>query len=135
MKTNTDKTTPRAYHTLRQIVQLIPRWLIDRTANAHGNDPLKVFNSIIAPLGYQTPPTAYQNSPFGRHIRRASNRKETRVKHPKRRASNTPRDARRLPQETRVDYPRRRASITPEDARQMALETGDFGRRDRGLWS
>ena len=74
--------------------------------------PLKAFNSIIAPLGYQTPPTAYQNSPFGRRIRRASNRKETRVKHPK-----------------------RRASITPGDARQMALETGDFGRRDRGLWA
>ena len=51
-----NKTTPRACHTLRQIVQLIPRRLIDRTANAHGNEPLKVFNSIIAPLGYKTPP-------------------------------------------------------------------------------
>ena len=99
-----NKTTPRACHTLRQIVQLIPRRLIDRTANAHGNAPLKVINSIIAPLGYQTPPTAYQNSPFGRRIRRAS---------------NTPRDARRTPQETRVDYPRRRASITLGDARRL----------------
>ena len=51
-----------------------------RTANAHGNEPLKVFNSIIAPLGYKTPPTAYQRSPFGRHIRRATNRKTVRDK-------------------------------------------------------
>ena len=39
-----------------------------------------LFNSIIAPLGYKTPPTAYQRSPFGRHIRRATNRKTARVK-------------------------------------------------------
>ena len=41
MKTNQNKTTPRVYHTLRQIVQLIPRWLIDRTAHAHGVDARK----------------------------------------------------------------------------------------------
>lgn len=41
MKNNQSKTTPRAYHTLRQIVQKIPRWLIDRTANAHGVDARK----------------------------------------------------------------------------------------------
>ena len=41
MKTKQNKTTPRVYHTLRQIVQIIPRWLIDRTANAHGVDARK----------------------------------------------------------------------------------------------
>ena len=41
MKTNQNKTTPRAYHTLRQIVPTIPRWLIDRTANAHDVDARK----------------------------------------------------------------------------------------------
>ena len=30
MKTNHNKATPRVYHTLRQIVQRIPRWLISR---------------------------------------------------------------------------------------------------------
>ena len=34
MKTNHNKATPRVYHTLRQIVQRIPRWLIEKTANA-----------------------------------------------------------------------------------------------------
>ena len=97
MKTNPDKTTPRAYHTLRQIVQLIPRWLIDRTANAHGNAPLKVFNSIIAPLGYKTPRSV---ATFDAR----QTPQETRVKYPKRRASYTSRDARRLPQETRVKW-------------------------------
>lgn len=38
MKTNHNKATPRACHTLRQVVQRIPRWLIERTANAHGVD-------------------------------------------------------------------------------------------------
>ena len=38
MKTNHNKATPRVYHTLRQVVQRIPRWLIERTANAHGVD-------------------------------------------------------------------------------------------------
>ena len=41
MKTNPNKTTPRVYHTLRQIVQRIPRWLIEKTANAHGVDARK----------------------------------------------------------------------------------------------
>ena len=41
MKTKQNKTTPRVYHTLRQIVQIIPRWLIDRTANAHDVDARK----------------------------------------------------------------------------------------------
>ena len=41
MKKKQNKTTPRAYHTLRQIVQVIPRWLIDRTANAHDVDARK----------------------------------------------------------------------------------------------
>ena len=41
MKTNPSKTTPRVYHTLRQIVQRIPRWLIEKTANAHGVDARK----------------------------------------------------------------------------------------------
>lgn len=40
-KTNQDKTTPRVYHTLRQIVRHIPRWLIEKTANAHGVDARK----------------------------------------------------------------------------------------------
>ena len=34
MKTNHNKATPRVYHTLRQIVQRIPRRLIEKTANA-----------------------------------------------------------------------------------------------------
>lgn len=38
---NKSKTTPRVYHTLRQIVQRIPRWLIDRISNAHGVDARK----------------------------------------------------------------------------------------------
>ena len=38
MKTSHNKATPRACHTLRQVVQRIPRWLIERTANAHGVD-------------------------------------------------------------------------------------------------
>ncbi|MBQ4200540.1 MAG: DUF4372 domain-containing protein [Kiritimatiellae bacterium] len=41
MKTNNNKATPRVYHTLRQIVQRIPRWLIEKTANAHGVDARK----------------------------------------------------------------------------------------------
>lgn len=41
MKNNQSKTTPRVYHTLRQIVQQIPRWLIEKTANAHGVDARK----------------------------------------------------------------------------------------------
>lgn len=41
MKTNQHKATPRVYHTLRQIVQQIPRWLIEKTANAHGVDARK----------------------------------------------------------------------------------------------
>jgi len=41
MKTNHNKATPRVYHTLRQIVQRIPRWLIEKTANAHGVDARK----------------------------------------------------------------------------------------------
>ena len=41
MKTHPNKTTPRVYHTLRQIVQRIPRWLIEKTANAHGVDARK----------------------------------------------------------------------------------------------
>lgn len=41
MKKNQNKTTPRACHTLRQIVQRIPRWLIEKTANAHGVDARK----------------------------------------------------------------------------------------------
>ena len=41
MKTHPNKATPRVYHTLRQIVQIIPRWLIDRTANAHSVDARK----------------------------------------------------------------------------------------------
>ena len=41
MKTNHNKATPRAYHTLRQIVQRIPRWLIEKTANAYGVDARK----------------------------------------------------------------------------------------------
>ncbi len=32
MKTNNNKATPRVYHTLRQIVQRIPRWLIEKAA-------------------------------------------------------------------------------------------------------
>lgn len=42
MKTNLSKATPRVYHTLRQIVQRIPRWLIEKTANAHNVDARKV---------------------------------------------------------------------------------------------
>ena len=42
MKTNHNKATPRVYHTLRQIVQRIPRWLIEKTANAHGVDARKL---------------------------------------------------------------------------------------------
>ena len=41
MKTNHSKATPRVYHTLRQIVQRIPRWLIEKTANAYGVDARK----------------------------------------------------------------------------------------------
>ena len=41
MKTNHNKATPRVYHTLRRIVQRIPRWLIEKTANAHGVDARK----------------------------------------------------------------------------------------------
>jgi len=41
MKTNPNKATTRVYHTLRQIVQRIPRWLIEKTANAHGVDARK----------------------------------------------------------------------------------------------
>ena len=41
METNPNKATPRVYHTLRQIVQRIPRWLIEKTANAHGVDARK----------------------------------------------------------------------------------------------
>ena len=48
MKTNHNKATPRVYHTLRQIVQRIPRWLIEKTANAHGVDakfPIDLANA------------------------------------------------------------------------------------------
>ena len=39
MKTNLNKTTPRACHTLRQIVQRIPRWLIvDRFVEPGGSN-------------------------------------------------------------------------------------------------
>ena len=38
MKKQQPETTPRVYHTLRQIVQLIPRWLIEKTANEHDVD-------------------------------------------------------------------------------------------------
>ena len=41
MKTNPNKATTRVYHTLRQIVQRIPRWLIEKTANTHGVDARK----------------------------------------------------------------------------------------------
>jgi hypothetical protein len=41
MKTNPNKATAGVYHTLRQIVQRIPRWLIEKTANAHGVDARK----------------------------------------------------------------------------------------------
>ena len=41
MKNNPSKATPRVYHTLRQIVQRIPRWLIEKTANAYGVDARK----------------------------------------------------------------------------------------------
>ncbi len=41
MKPNQSKATPRVYHTLRQIVQRIPRWLIEKTANAHDVDARK----------------------------------------------------------------------------------------------
>lgn len=41
MKNTTPKATPRAYNTLRQIVQRIPRWLIEKTANTHGVDARK----------------------------------------------------------------------------------------------
>ena len=41
MKTNHNKATPRVYHALRQIVQRIPRRLIEKTANAHGVDARK----------------------------------------------------------------------------------------------
>ena len=41
MKTNPNKATPRVYHTLRQIVQRVPRWLIEKTANAYGVEARK----------------------------------------------------------------------------------------------
>ena len=41
MKTNHNKATPRVYHTLRQIVRRIPRWLIEKTANAYDVDARK----------------------------------------------------------------------------------------------
>ena len=41
MKNKKTKTTPRVYHTLRQIVQRIPRWLIEKTARAYDVDARK----------------------------------------------------------------------------------------------
>ena len=48
MKTNHNKATPRVYHTLRQIVQRIPRWLIEKTAKRAHRDaqfPIDLANA------------------------------------------------------------------------------------------
>ena len=57
MKTNPNKATPRVYHTLGQIVQRIPRWLIEKTANAHGVDARKfsaTSHFVMLILGHLT---------------------------------------------------------------------------------
>ena len=51
MKTNHSKATPRVYHTLRQIVQRIPRWLIEKTANAHRDAQFPIDLANACALG------------------------------------------------------------------------------------